>query len=408
MIAKKSRWRSAEEYFVALSLSTTIATQFRIAGLGFGLCEVLVGLWAIYAVIVRIGGVFPLFCRRGIMFVGLFFLAYLIGTTRGVLAGFDLANRWHDVFAVGANMALVIALLMTFNSPVQGRTMFIRMGLFLLVINALAGVLAGNMSEVGSITLRAAESDRLYGFSNNPNQIGMAASISLCAVMLADFGRNWWSKPLRLMLLSLAIYVGHLTGSDSFVVALCSFAVVYVVAKILIYKNISSAKVSVAIAVVVFMGMLGCVLFAATDLFAGVKGGLMNVYYADDNQGSVRFKLWENGVRAIIDSGGLGLGPGAFSGLGGPYEDYECHNSLIDVGTNTGILGMVLLCALFIIGFSRSFPKAPVIAAFLVMLFVHMFFNYFLRHFVFWAGLTFLLIAVFSDEKHVDRRMDGR
>ena len=72
-----SFWSSIEETFVALSLAATIATQFRFAGAGFGVSELLIATWAFCAIVARIGNHYTHFCIRGLTFVGLFFLAYL-------------------------------------------------------------------------------------------------------------------------------------------------------------------------------------------------------------------------------------------------------------------------------------------------------------------------------------------
>ena len=58
-------------------------------------------------------------------------------------------------------------------------------------------------------------------------------------------------------------------------------------------------------------------------------------------QGSVRITLWKNGFFAGLSSPLFGLGPGAFSGLSGPFGRFEAHNSMIDWFASAGLVGIV-------------------------------------------------------------------
>jgi O-antigen ligase len=66
------------------------------------------------------------------------------------------------------------------------------------------------------------------------------------------------------------------------------------------------------------------------------------------NQASVRFCLWRNGLAAIQYAPLTGLGPGPHSGLVKPFEGVEAHNTLLDWGSQTGLVGMVALVAYWV------------------------------------------------------------
>lgn len=63
------------------------------------------------------------------------------------------------------------------------------------------------------------------------------------------------------------------------------------------------------------------------------------------NQVGTRYTLWYNAVVALERSPIFGLGPGAHSGFSGPFGGEEAHNTLLDWGSQAGILGLLLLLA---------------------------------------------------------------
>ena len=127
---------------------------------------------------------------------------------------------------------------------------------------------------------------------------------------------------------------------------------------------------------------------------------------AEMSRRSVRFALWKHGIDALLTSPVVGLGPGAYSGITKPFDGIEAHNSLIDWGTNTGIVGVVLFAALILsllkMGWrNRNF--VGIIGIFSLLMFAQ--FHYVFRQPIFWfyllvfsAGAESSAISVADDQ----------
>lgn len=106
---------------------------------------------------------------------------------------------------------------------------------------------------------------------------------------------------------------------------------------------------------------------------------------------SLRLALWKNGLGAIAASPWVGLGPGAHSGPSSPFNGYEAHNSLIDWGTNSGLLGITLFSSL-VLWLAFTAWREENYAGFtgIVALLLFSQFHYVFRQPVFWFCLVIL------------------
>lgn len=114
----------------------------------------------------------------------------------------------------------------------------------------------------------------------------------------------------------------------------------------------------------------------------------------EGDQANVRYVLWLNGILAFLESPLIGLGPGSFSGFSRPFESVECHNTFIDLLTNTGLLGMVFYL-FFLAKIFKSFYLKNVISPILMLSSIIIFslFHNILRHPTFWL-LLFILYYI--------------
>lgn len=111
----------------------------------------------------------------------------------------------------------------------------------------------------------------------------------------------------------------------------------------------------------------------------------------DQGQANVRYILWLNGILAFLESPLIGLGPGSFSGFSRPFESVECHNTIIDLLTNMGLVGLFIYL-FFLIKIFKSFYTNNSIFLFLMLFSVIIFslFHNILRHPTFWLVLITL------------------
>jgi hypothetical protein len=113
------------------------------------------------------------------------------------------------------------------------------------------------------------------------------------------------------------------------------------------------------------------------------------VYYQGDDELAVRATLAVNGLKAIFLSHLIGYGPGCYSGLERPLEGSEAHNTLVDWGTNAGVIGMVAMI-LLIVWLAHGLWRAGYFSllAGLAALVVFSQFHHVLRHPIVWAYLA--------------------
>jgi O-antigen ligase len=111
--------------------------------------------------------------------------------------------------------------------------------------------------------------------------------------------------------------------------------------------------------------------------------------YEEGDQGEGRVVRWTNGIRAMMHSPLVGFGPGSYSGEFGPFESKEAHNSLVDWGASTGMLGIALHLSLFAWCLLRCLRAGQLILfAMLTALAGASMFGYFLRQPIYWMLLV--------------------
>jgi O-antigen ligase len=113
--------------------------------------------------------------------------------------------------------------------------------------------------------------------------------------------------------------------------------------------------------------------------------------YSEGGQGSDRLARWRFGMEAIEASPIVGLGPGSFSGPVAPFRGEEAHNSVIDWGMSTGLVGALAYLALLALIVRRCVAARDVLGlAGIVALFVFTTFHYAFRQPAFWMQLVLL------------------
>ena len=185
------------------------------------------------------------------------------------------------------------------------------------------GLVTGDaLNEDGSLTFR------LIGLSTNPNQLALHALIaSFFALVL--WRRN--GTLVSFVCLALAAAVGVLSKSDAFLFAEVALVGIWVVAGIVFGRS-----------VVLGLVVLVPVVIAAVILFRPVLHIVQDIA-STGGQNDIRFALWENGILAGLERPFIGLGPGSWSGLDGPRQLEEAHNSAVDYFSNAGLIGLSVM-----------------------------------------------------------------
>lgn len=366
-----------------------------VAGLGLGLSSLTalrfgdlpVGPSELLFVVAFIGFIFSNGIRISNSLNIFWFLSFIllsIGYFLSVLgAGHDLYAITQDVVSLLFAYMVSIAVYIAVTS--RDRDVFLSVIVFastaVLVFILITAVLFGIGWESGA---------RLYGFSKNPNQLAFFCLVSLLtAGAYLDVENRSFSRVLvAATLILLALIVGYYSSSDALIFSLILFVVSFMLLTAFI-APVRSYWMGV-IRLLVFFGILIIVLCALLNV-----NDLIEYFEAvadEGEQGSIRFVLWSNGVDAVMQSPIWGWGPGAWSGLSGPLQGAEAHNTYIDWATKTGVVGLALLLYLNLSVLYLLFrAKKVFFASCLVGIFTFSVFHLVIRQPGYWFVLSYCL-----------------
>jgi O-antigen ligase len=244
----------------------------------------------------------------------------------------------------------------------------------------------GFLAGVPSMMLEA----RFTGLAANPNQIAIQALATL--LVLATVIVQTRSKIMlyaTVAAIPLTLIYGLASRSDAFVI--CVFPVFGV------FLSIAMTRYRIKPALVVAVGLFLAIAFflslaAAMPTVFGNLASIVSGQLTQGGQDSVRTILWENGVAAWQYSPFFGNGSGGWSGLGGPFQGMEAHNSIIDWLTITGIFG--LLPIFFILRHPFTISDGFKLTRILGLLSLTMFtlFHFVFRLPIFWLAIAMIMI----------------
>lgn len=214
---------------------------------------------------------------------------------------------------------------------------------------------------------------RFTGGAKNPNQLGLYL---VATTVLAMYLPSLW---VRVCVFSLATFFGIATMSDAFLAAAFGASVIAVMLRIFPPR-----------VVLYFLPFLFLIIFIA--FFNSGLIDYLGVLWTHADEGGARMDLYLSAIQAWSDSIFsmlFGHGAGSFSGLDGPFQGSEAHNTALDLATVAGIFGLFLfpLTPLWMLFESLSM-KLRLIPAILTALIVFALFHFVGRHPVFWVTLV--------------------
>ncbi|MCM3639282.1 O-antigen ligase family protein [Sporosarcina luteola] len=233
-------------------------------------------------------------------------------------------------------------------------------------------------------------STRFSGLSLNPNQLALLTLI-LPIISLYLMSRKRISIPIGILNIVAVVWIGLKIESDALVLAWILSFFIYSYAifiKKIKFKN--HLKVIVNIFVLSFLVSM---LKIALDIFKNVSNSFNEV----SNQSSIRFILWENGIKAFLKSPLIGNGTKSQSGLTSPFEGFEAHNTLIDLLSMLGLFGVIVILLLFLWAIINSGKNLHYLILLLQVLIFSNFHNV-MRQPIIWFVLFLLLLTNHKQE----------
>ena len=418
-----AKMQPVSPWLLSLGLVFSVATQLRLPGLPLGLGEVLLLMWLLTTVVSANNWRSPaLACVLALTLVGALFLSagyfvtvYPEGQLRPPALHDTLAYIFCAVLAVNyARLADKYE-----NSlPAMLLWAFLLSTLLALVL----GVIARDWSGMDVMYYHT----RWQHLSDNPNQFALLALplpfLALHLILRQSENQNL----LMLTLLGLlALGLGWYSQSDALTLAWVGGGLVAALALYGKYPKLSTSAQHTAprarriAALLMFLMVAGSAWQwrdvavqvtqgTGTKTKTGTCSNLMgtpeNPINADQNQVSIRLCLWRNALTAIQYAPLTGMGPGPHSGFIKPFEGEEAHNTLLDWGTQTGLVGAATLVGyltwlLWQVMRCRHYE----LVAMLLALYGFAMFHLMLRQPLFWiVPLLALQLALHSDASNSD------
>lgn len=167
---------------------------------------------------------------------------------------------------------------------------------------------------------------RFVGLSSNPNQAAYALGVALAGTVLLR-----WTFLIRIPLLMSCVMMIAGTGSDTVILAVVAAFGVWAGLR-LIRRGLVGAMLAVALS---GAGVLAFLLSGTTP------GGVVTDLLARrrSNQLDFRREIWRGCFNSVLSSPVGGNGPTKTS-----YSlTMECHNTFLDIGRLSGVLGLLIL-----------------------------------------------------------------
>lgn len=233
---------------------------------------------------------------------------------------------------------------------------------------------------------------RFLGWSQNPNQVALTMlAMPFLGAHLATQSSGWvrrWS-----VLAGLAtITVGVATRSDALLI---SWAIGAVAFALLWWLRLATRGFRRLSSFLLVYGAAPIVaLAAALVMWPNVVERVVRSTEAtasEGRQGSTRMVLWKRGLNVLGEDPvfGSGLGPRA----GSPEQPVaEAHNTVIDWGASTGLVGLVAYVGL--LGWTAHTvrrARQPALAAGVIAMFCFSMFHFVLRQPIYWFSLLALV-----------------
>jgi len=394
--------KNLEIIWIATAIVLTNATQLRLSSLPVGPGEVMLFVWILF-VIIRLGILkyhllTPIF-QVNFCFWIVAFTSLILGFVIAELMDVTSPSFPHDLFS------FIFALLFStscsisevFSKKPQRIISYVISGtiLLLFIIFCFPSLLPFFAPWYGGI--------RFTGWSKNPNQLALLLSmIPFTALHLLNTSRSFVTKTWYFWLIVFCFVIGSATQSDALII---SWAVGFgIIVFLVIFGALQNVLVSQNFTYLlkrVYQQIIGLILILISII--SIKFVYQNIYlasadvYDKGGQGSDRVTLWANGIAALAHSPLFGLGPGSHSGENGPFLDFEAHNTFIDWGASSGIVGLTAYITLLAwVAWSAWRKGFVVLFAAVISLAAFSSFHYVLRHPIFWFYL--LAIATLSTQ----------
>ena len=397
---------------LAFGLVLGTASQLRLSGVPLGAGEICLVLWLGLASLQVLTGS-SVRNPRALLWLGTFWVCFALILSIGACLALlrpevtDPSTILHDTFAyllVAATSCLVAATMKSDGSLRQTQWFLIAFWNIGLILQLGLGWQYIRISSVDPWYW-----DRFRGWSENPNQVALYCAVltplSLHLVLTAKgFGR------LAAVFSFLAtFFVGRLTKSDTYLVAMSVSTPLFILLRLRNWLTSPEHRLSLRFAVAAFVAIaivplslsLAPYAAATADDVEGLAASMLKDRGGEASKATanLRVMLWQDALHIGLESGSLGLGPGphlekptGVTDKGIPLP-LEAHNTLLDVFTQGGLLGVIAVVSLLAGTFLLLLrARHDALAILIVALAIFSISHFILRHPTVWFALALSLV----------------
>ena len=414
-----------EDMLLALGMLLATASQLRLGDLPVGPGEACLVLW-IVLVPARLGPSLTPALSRMLIFWTLFLFAQSLGFLTGLFVGEPYDLRWllHDAMAYPLLMA--VGCLSVAGPDASGRLRRVAWLLTGLGAASLAFQLAVGWRLLDVPVVQPWFWERFRGWSANPNQLALLCVVlGLLALHLADTAARPGGRVAAACCTALCLYVGRMTGSDTFTLAMVVAGPVFAAVKLRAWllrpgRRLGIQSAFAGIVVLALPLMLASLLPAAVTVAADAESVTRDLAKNGGRElrqeSDLRLSLWTDAVQLGIATSFLGLGPGPHleiptsilaarsrtkdqpENLEHPQlstaPNFEAHNSFLDLLTQGGAVAVLsLLWILVVSAWLACRARLAGLATLICGLGVFCMTGLIIRHPIFWFAVALCLVA---------------
>jgi O-antigen ligase len=415
------------DILLALGLLLSTASQLRPTGAPVGPGELCLMAWVglmLAREANRLGPPLTPALSKLLVFWLVFGAALSIGTLTGYIIGdvHDSGLFLHDAMAYPL-LALVCCL--SVAEPGAGARMYRVAWLFVGFGTTSLVLQLASASGLGVAHIDPWYWDRFRGWSANPLQLALLCVVlALTALHLADVAVRPGGRITAIACAVLAVYVGRLTKSDSFTLALVAAGPIFIALKLRGWMQSFGRRLPLR-AAAAFIILFGAplMLISALPLGSRLSSDATDLarQLAKDNgrqvsdEANLRFQIWQQAIDRGIGAGFLGLGPGPHLEIppllvaarateiepdhvdhppANGVPDFEAHNTFLDLFTQGGLIAVLCFVALMAAAFLNTYRAASAgLTTLLCGLAIFSIPNLIIRHPIVWFAIAMCLVT---------------
>lgn len=391
---------------LALGVLFSTASQLRPQGAPFGPGELFLAIWILLALgheVVRRGPPITAAFLRLLIFWLMFACALSLGLIMG-LATEDFRDTVSTVHTMLAYALMVLLSGLVAVTPQAG--LRLRRVTWMLTAAGAATLTAQIGHAAGFFSLPQIspwEWSRFRGWSENPNQMGLLASVLLLlSVHQAETAERPRERLAALACTMPSFAAGLMTKSDSFMLVALIAGPMFIGLKFWRSLFVADRKLSLAAASACVIVLALPLMLASAAPFAPIVMDRAEKFVTStmeqNNQAEHRFILWREAADLGLNSWMLGLGPGPHLVeklyKRPPPAKFEAHNTLFDLLTQGGIIAVLSYLWLISIAFLATYRSGLIaLTALVFAIFAFSNFHLIIRHPIFWFSITLCLMA---------------